>query len=235
MNPLMAATGLRAGYATGDVLQDVSIEVAPGEIVGVLGRNGVGKTTLMRVLIGLLKPRCGKIEFDGHDITGAPPHRIAKFGIAYVPQGRGIFPKLSVIENLRIGTRASPNRDESIPDQVFEYFPVLSERRQQAGGTLSGGEQQMLAFGRALCSNPKLLLLDEPSEGIQPNIVQQLGALIRRIVEQTGIAVLLVEQNLDLGLSVATRCAIMEKGCIVHQGSREDFRDEAMLRRYLAI
>jgi len=232
---MLSIRNIHAAYGAVPVLLGVDLELRPRDVLVLFGRNGVGKTTLMRVLIGLLKPRCGKIEFDGHDITGAPPHRIAKFGIAYVPQGRGIFPKLSVIENLRIGTRASPNRDESIPDQVFEYFPVLSERRQQAGGTLSGGEQQMLAFGRALCSNPKLLLLDEPSEGIQPNIVQQLGALIRQIVEQTGIAVLLVEQNLDLGLSVATRCAIMEKGCIVHQGSREDFRDEAMLRRYLAI
>ena len=141
---------------------------------------------------------------------------------------------MSVNENLLIGTRAGRNNDDSIPPHVFEYFPILRERRQQSGGTLSGGEQQMLAFGRALCSNPKLLLLDEPSEGIQPNIVHQLGALIGRIVKQSGIAVLLVEQNLDLGLSIATRCAIMEKGRIVRQGSPEDFRDEAMLRRYLA-
>jgi urea transport system ATP-binding protein len=232
---MLSIRDVDAAYGAVPVLLGVDLELGAGDVLVLFGRNGVGKTTLMRVLIGLLKPSRGKIQFDKHDVTGHPPHRIAKLGIAYVPQGRGIFPKLSVMENLRVGTRAGRSKGESIPDQVFDYFPILRERRQQLGGTLSGGEQQMLAFGRALSSNPKLLLLDEPSEGIQPNIVQQLGALIGRIVEQTGIAVLLVEQNLDLGLSVATRCAIMEKGRIVHQGSPEDFRDEAMLRRYLAI
>lgn len=226
---------LHAGYGAVPVLLGVDLELPAGEVLVLFGRNGVGKTTLMRVLIGLLKPARGSVEFDGNNITGQPPHRIAKTGVAYVPQGRGIFPKLSVVENLRIGTRSRRSRDEAIPAQIFEYFPILDRRRQQLAGTLSGGEQQMLAFGRALCGNPKLLILDEPSEGIQPNIVGQLGALIRQIVERTGIAVLLVEQNLDLGLSVATRCAIMEKGRIVHQGTPGDFRDEAMLRRYLAI
>jgi urea ABC transporter ATP-binding protein UrtE len=232
---MLSLRDVHSGYGAVPVLLGVDLDLAAGDVLVLFGRNGVGKTTLMRTLIGLLKPSRGTVEFDGNDVTGQPPHRIAKAGVAYVPQGRGIFPKLSVIENLRIGTRAKRGGDESIPVEIFEYFPILDSRRQQLGGTLSGGEQQMLAFGRALCGNPKLLLLDEPSEGIQPNIVQQLGLLIRQIVKRTGIAVLLVEQNVDLGLSIATRCAIMEKGRVVLQGQPGDFRDEAMLRRYLAI
>jgi len=232
---MLSVRDIHAAYGAVPVLSGVDLELSVGEILALFGRNGVGKTTLMRVLIGLLRPVRGRIVFDGKEIAGQPPHRIAKAGIAYVPQGRGIFPKLSVIENLRIGTRARREANGAIPDQIFEYFPILRERQQQLGGTLSGGEQQMLAFGRALCGSPRLLLLDEPSEGIQPNIVQQLGALIRQIVDGTGVTVLLVEQNLDLGLRIATRCAVMEKGRIVHQGSPEDFRDEATLRRLLAI
>jgi urea ABC transporter ATP-binding protein UrtE len=231
---MLRAQAIHAAYGPVPVLTGIDIEVREGEILVLLGRNGVGKTTLMRTLVGLLKPSAGRIEFDGLDITGQPPHRAARAGMAYVPQGRGIFPKLTVRENLQVGTRAR-NDGDGIPQHVFEYFPILRERLGQRGGTLSGGEQQMLAIGRALCSDPKLLLLDEPSEGIQPNIVQQIGDLIRQIVARRDISVLLVEQNLDLALGVASRCAIMEKGAIVRQGRPEDFRDEAVLRRYLAI
>ena len=224
-----------ASYGPVPVLTGVSIELAVGEILVLLGRNGVGKTTLMRTLVGLLKPWTGRIELDGRDITKLPPNQIARRGIAFVPQGRGIFPKLTVWENLLVGTRARSDGRENIPAEIFEHFPVLKERRNQLGGTLSGGEQQMLAIARALCGAPRLLLLDEPSEGIQPNIVHKIGEFLKEIVRPTKIAVLLVEQNLDLGLGVASRCAVMEKGMIVHEGSPEEFHDEAILRRYLAI
>jgi urea ABC transporter ATP-binding protein UrtE len=210
------------------------LTVAAGEVLALLGRNGVGKTTLMRSIIGLLHPSRGGAHLNGEALAGLQPHQIARRGIAYVPQGRGIFAKLTVRENLLIGTRAVGG-GASIPPEVFEYFPILQERLGQAGGTLSGGQQQMLAIGRALCGRPKVLLLDEPSEGVQPNIVQEIGKLIRGIVERSGITVLLVEQNLDLALKTAHRCVIMEKGCIVYEGAPQDMEDETILRRYLAI
>ena len=231
---------LAAGYGSVQVLNGVALELRDAEVLVLLGRNGVGKTTLMRTLIGLLRPHRGRIELNGADVTGRPPHQIARLGIGYVPQGRGIFPKLTVRENLLVGMRARTDRRggdgaAAIPEEVFGYFPILRERLGQAGGTLSGGQQQMLAIGRALCGRPTVLLLDEPSEGIQPSIVHQLGQIIRDIVRETGISVLLVEQNLDLGLGVATRCIIMEKGAIVKEGRAEEFQDEAILREYLAI
>lgn len=232
---MLRVTDICSSYGPVPVLTGVSIALAVGEILVLLGRNGVGKTTLMRTLVGLLKPWTGRIELDGRDITKLPPNQIARRGIAYVPQGRGIFPKLTVWENLLVGTRARSDGRENIPGEIFEHFPVLKERRNQLGGTLSGGEQQMLAIARALCGAPRLLLLDEPSEGIQPNIVHKIGEFLKEIVRPTEIAVLLVEQNLDLGLGVASRCAVMEKGTIVHEGSPEEFHDEAILRRYLAI
>ena len=154
---------------------------------------------------------------------------------AYVPQGRGIFAKLSVRENLLVGTRAQRNGTGTIPDEVFSYFPILQERLDQAGGTLSGGEQQMLAIARALCGHPAVLLLDEPSEGIQPSIVQELGRIIARISASSGTSVLLVKQNIDLALETSGRCLVMEKGRIVHEGAPDDLRDEAVLSKYLAI
>lgn len=230
----LKVSGLSASYGPVPVLRDVNLEVSDSEILALLGRNGVGKTTLTRVLAGLLKPSSGRIELHGTDITRIPPHRIAHLGLGYVPQGRGIFSKLTVRENLLIGTRARPDGRQMIPDEIYSYFPILKLRLKQLGGTLSGGEQQILAFGRLLCGKPKMVVLDEPSEGIQPSIVHQLGELILQI-NRTGIAVLLIEQNLDLALSVATRCAVMEKGTIVHQAAPEEFRDEAVQQRFLAI
>jgi urea ABC transporter ATP-binding protein UrtE len=232
---MLKATNISASYGPVPILTGVTISVTRGEIVVLLGRNGVGKTTLMRTLIGMLKPSAGRIEFDGCDITGRPPHWSARLGIAYVPQGRGIFPKLTVKENLIIGTRARADGREHVPEKVFHYFPILKERRNQLGGTLSGGEQQMLAIARALCGVPRQLLLDEPSEGIQPSLVQAIGAFLRDVVRDTEIGVLLVEQNLELAFGVASRCVVMEKGRIVHEGRPEEFRDEALLRKYLAL
>jgi branched-chain amino acid transport system ATP-binding protein len=218
---MLAVSDIRAGYSGVPVLE--------------LGRNGVGKTTLMRVLIGLLRATGGAVTLEGAPVTNLAPHAIARRGIAFVPQGRGIFAKLSVRENLMIGTRAAAGPASGLPADVFAQFPILRERLDQTGGTLSGGEQQMLAIARALAGRPKVLLLDEPSEGIQPSIVQEIGRLIQRLSGTAGMAVLLVEQNIDLALQVARRCLVMEKGRIVHEGRPQDFRDETVLRKFLAI
>ncbi|MSP83818.1 MAG: ABC transporter ATP-binding protein [Alphaproteobacteria bacterium] len=232
---MLRVSGIHAAYGSVPVLNGVDLAVEQGEVLALLGRNGVGKTTLMRVLIGLLKATAGSIEFAGQEIGRLPPHRIAHLGIAYVPQGRGILPRLTVRENLKIGTRARGDGNDAIPAEVFDYFPALSQRLDQAGGTLSGGEQQMLALARALCGAPKVMLLDEPSEGIQPNIVQEIGRLIATFANGRGTAVILVEQNIDLALQVARRAVIMEKGRIVHEGKSEELRNEAAMRRFLAI
>jgi urea ABC transporter ATP-binding protein UrtE len=234
---MLALAEVHAGYGSTPVLAGVGLELRTGDVLALLGRNGAGKTTLMRTIIGLVRPSAGRIEFDGASLCGLPPHRIAQRGIAFVPQGRGIFGKLTVRENLLIGTRALGQAKTQLPATIFDYFPVLAERLEQPGGTLSGGEQQMLAVARALCGRPRVLLLDEPSEGIQPSIVHDLGRLLRRIVDDAGVAVLLVEQNLDLALQLANRALIMEKGRIVREGSADDFRGESVLnlQEFLAI
>jgi urea ABC transporter ATP-binding protein UrtE len=232
---MLRVKNICASYGTVQVLNDVGLDLKDNEVLGMIGRNGVGKTTLMRVLIGLLKSTKGTVQLNDHDISNLPPYAISRKGIAYVPQGRGIFPKLTVHENLIIGTRAQNIKSARLPSEVFTYFPILKKRLLQLGGTLSGGEQQMLAIARALCGNPKILLLDEPSEGIQPSIVQQLGDLITQIVENTNLSVLLVEQNIDLALQVARRFLVMEKGKIVHEGTADDFKDESTLKKFLAI
>ncbi len=232
---MLAVTDLEAAYGAVPVLTGVSFTLADGEIVVLFGRNGVGKTTLMRALVGLLKPARGQVVLDGRNVTGLPPHQIARHRVAYVPQGRGVFPKLSVYENLLVGTRARNDGSTDIPGDIVEMFPWLKERLDQPGGTLSGGQQQMLVLARAMCGRPQYLLLDEPSEGIQPTIVQQIGDVVADLRSEAGVSVLLVEQNLDLGLRLADRCLVMEKGAIAYEGSPTDFQDEALLRRYLAI
>ena len=216
------------------VLHGLSLTVGRAEAVAVMGRNGVGKSTLLRSIVGLVKPSAGSVEVDGHAIAGAPPHRIARLGIGYVPQGRGIFPKLTVKENLILGTRAV-GKEGRIDEQVFAYFPILQERLRQIGGTLSGGEQQMLAIARALCGQPKVLLLDEPSEGIQPSIVKLLVALLPRIRSEAGLTVVIVEQNLDLAQHTADRFVFMDKGRTVHECGRKALEDKSILRRYLGV
>jgi urea transport system ATP-binding protein len=234
MNPLMAANGLRAGYATGDVLQDVSIEVAPGEIVGVLGRNGVGKTTLMRTLIGLLSVRSGSITFRGEEITRRPANRRAALGIGYVPQGREVFAHMSVLDNLRMGQFINRTR-EFRPDQVYGYFPFLQDRSRQRAGTLSGGQQEMLAIARALVAGPDLLLLDEPSDGVQPSIVHDIGDFIVRLVEERPLGVLIVEQNIELMQRAAQRAYVMDKGRVVATLGKKELLNTELLASYLAV
>ncbi len=231
---MLTVSDLTSGYGTIPVLQGVSLSVGRGEIVSVLGRNGVGKSTLVKTIMGLVQVRSGLVDLDSSPLAGLGPDRVARSGLAYVPQGRGIFPKLTVMENLTMGTRARRGGSTVVPEEIFALFPILAERRGQLGGTLSGGQQQQLALGRALAAKPDVLLLDEPSEGIQPNVVQMIGDILRRLARDKGIGILLVEQNLDLGLSAATRVLFMERGRIAHEARPDELTDD-ILHRYLAI
>lgn len=227
---------LGGGYGHVPVIMGIGFDVDRGEVVAILGRNGTGKTTLLRILAGILPAASGNIELDGIEVTRMPPFKRARSGIAYVPQGRGIFNDLTVYENLSVGTRAAAReRRGTIPADVYDYFPILQERGAQVAGTLSGGQQQMLAIARALCGEPSVLLLDEPSEGIQPNIVHAIGELIPRIARERGIAVVLVEQNLELAFSASSRCHVMDKGRIVHSALPSEMADETVLKDLLAI
>lgn len=226
---------LTSRYGSAQILNGVSLEVGKGEVLALLGRNGVGKTTLLKTIMGIVLPMGGAVMLEGKDITRLRTHDIAKVGIGYVPQGRGIFDKLTVEENLKMGLRSNPSKGACIPDYVFERFPILDERRQQIAGTLSGGQKQQLAISRAMCGDPKVLLLDEPSEGIQPNIVQDIGVFIRDLVREHAISVLLVEQNLGLVKSASDRFAVMVKGDVVHTGAPKELEDEELLQRYLSV
>lgn len=232
---MFAVEGLRSGYGLLPVLQGLDLNVAAGEVVAVLGRNGAGKTTLMRTIAGALPVTVGRILLDGSDLTSRPAFRRARAGIAHVPQGRGIFGRLTVAENLEVGTRAARGREPAALDAILVEFPILAERRGQIAGTLSGGQQQLLAIARALCGSPKILLLDEPAEGVQPNFVQQIAQLLPGLAQGRGLGVILVEQNLDLVLRAATRCLVMEKGRIVHAAPPDKLQDEALLKELLAL
>ncbi len=232
---MLRVSQLTAAYGSAQVLNGVDLELGHKEIVALLGRNGMGKTTLMKSLMAIVPVSGGRVRLGERDITGLRTHEIAKSGVGYVPQGRGIFDKLTVEENLRMGMRALPNGAGGVPEFLYEQFPILRERRAQVAGTLSGGQKQQLAISRALCSNPKVLLLDEPSEGVQPNIVQELGVFLRGLVDRHDIAVLIVEQNLELVHQTADRFDIMVKGRIVHSGANSELDDQGMLQRFLSV
>lgn len=232
---MLKVENLTSGYGSAQILNGVNLELGDKEVVAVLGRNGVGKTTFLKSIMGIVPPAAGSVLLEGREISGHPTHEIARYGIGYVPQGRGIFGKLTVEENLRMGLRASRKPATAIPDFVFETFPILDERREQPAGTLSGGQKQQLAISRALCGEPKLLLLDEPSEGIQPNIVHEIGVFIRKLVESRNISVLIVEQNLELVGIGSDRFEIMVKGELVHRGTKNELEDEEMLKEYLSV
>jgi branched-chain amino acid transport system ATP-binding protein len=215
------------------ILQGVNLEVKSGEATALLGRNGVGKTTTLRAIMGLVSKSRGAIEFDDVDLSNYPAHEIPRKGIGYVPQGRGIFPNLSVLENLNIGVTGK--RDTEREDYVFTCFPRLKERLKQAGNTLSGGEQQMLAIGRCLMMHPKLIILDEPTEGIMPRLVSQIRREIYRI-NQSGVSILLVEQNVETALKLCRNVFLMEKGAIVYSGASHDLKGQPeIVRRYLGL
>lgn len=232
---LLSASDLRSGYATSDVLQDVGVTVEQGEVVGVLGRNGVGKTTLMKTLIGLLPARAGQIVFRDQDVTKLSADRRARLGIGYVPQGRGIFPQMTVRDNMRMGGLINASKQSLDFDLVFSYFPILKKRLSQRGGTLSGGQQAMLAIARALISTPDLLLLDEPSDGVQPNIVEEIGEFIKSLNEEKGLTVLIVEQNIDLMQTVAKRAYALDKGRVIASVNHEELMDTQRVAAFLAI
>jgi branched-chain amino acid transport system ATP-binding protein len=215
------------------ILQGVDLEVKKGESAALLGRNGVGKTTTLRSIMGLVGRSRGQIEFNGEDLAKCAPHRIPGMGIGYVPQGRGIFPTLSVLENLNIGVNGK--RDSAREDYVFTCFPRLKERLRQSGGTLSGGEQQMLAIARCLMMRPKLIILDEPTEGIMPRLVSQIRREIHRI-NQSGVSVLLVEQNVETALKLCPRAFLMEKGTVVYSGTSHELKSRPeIINRYLGL
>ena len=215
------------------ILQGVSLEVKAGESVALLGRNGVGKTTTLRAIMGLAVRGRGEVTFDGHDLGRCEAHEVPRKGIGYVPQGRGIFPNLSVHENLCIGLPGKSDAEREA--YVFDRFPRLKERLKQAGGTLSGGEQQMLAIARCLMMKPKLIILDEPTEGIAPRLVSEIRREIHRI-NQTGVSILLVEQNVETAFKLCQRVFIMEKGAVVHSGLSHELKAQPLLvHRYLGL
>jgi urea ABC transporter ATP-binding protein UrtE len=234
--PLLETRQLTAGYGRVRIVHRVSLAVREGEVLAVIGRNGVGKTTLIKSLMGILPAAEGTVHFEGDDITRASPHQRARLGLGYVPQGRGIFSSLSVTENLFMGQRigdapVTPHNYE----RIYGFFPVLRERGHQMAGSFSGGQQQQLALGRALLGKPRVLLLDEPSEGIQPNIVQEMGRLLRGLTREERLTVVVVEQNLDLIRAMADRCLVIEKGAVVAEILPEELADPAVAARYLAV
>lgn len=232
---LLSVQNISVHYQEALILNDVSLEVARGEIVCLLGRNGVGKTTLLRSIIGLTPPRKGSILHEGVKISGRPPYAIAKRGIGYVPQGREIFPELTVEENLKTGTFIRAARRAQVDRLVFDYFPFLKDRLGDKGGRLSGGQQQMLAIARALAGGPRLLILDEPTEGIQPSIVQEIFGIVRDLNAQAGLTILLVEQNIDFALKLSSRGYILEKGQVVSSGSVDELKEDHIVKSYLMI
>jgi urea transport system ATP-binding protein len=235
-DPLLEVHELRAGYGATPILQGVEFSVGKGEIVAIIGRNGVGKTTLMKCLIGLLPATAGTILYDRRNVTPDDASVRARRGIGYIPQGRGIFPRLTVAENLTMGEMIGSNKGGTkLRELVDRYFPILATRSSQRAGTMSGGEQQQLAIGRALIGNPDLVLLDEPSEGIQPSIVQQISENFKKLNAEIGLTVLFVEQNIDMIMSMAQRCYVMDKGAIVDQVAPGDLANEKIMRKYLAI
>ncbi len=231
---MLRVESINCFYGKVQVLREVSLHIQAGEILGLLGRNGAGKTTLLNAIMGLIRTRSGSIKLDGGELTGLGPHRIPRLGVAYVPQGRRLFPELSVEENLRMGLLAGAKGRDTL-DWVLGLFPVLTERLNQKAGTLSGGEQQMLATGRALCLGPKLLLLDEPSEGLMPRVVSQILETVSRMKDH-GVAVLIVEQKVEAALKIADKIAFLENGAIRHQATPEELNaDPEPLSNYVGI
>jgi len=226
--------GLSAGYGESRVLREVSLDVPRGRIVCLMGRNGVGKTTLLKSVMGLLPAWSGRVRLDGEDVTAWSPDARARRGLGYVPQGREIFASLTVEENLLVGLEAMANRRAAIPEEVFELFPALRSMRRRRGGDLSGGQQQQLAFARALVGRPKVLLLDEPTEGIQPSIIIQIEEVIERLKARGDLSILLVEQYVEFAARLADDFAIMERGAIVAKGATRDLNED-VIRRHLVV
>ncbi|MET0184647.1 MAG: ABC transporter ATP-binding protein [Achromobacter sp.] len=229
---ILDVDGIHSYYGKSHILQGLALQVPDGALVTVLGRNGAGKSTTLKTIAGVIAPRSGRIDFNGQNIAGLPAHRIAAMGVCLVPEHRGIFKLLTVEENLKLGLRrASPWQ----LDDIYRIFPRLKERRRNGGGQLSGGEQQMLAIGRALMNHPRLLMLDEPVEGLAPVIVEEIVAQLK-LIKQSGVAIVLVEQNLEVCTQLADRHIIIEQGRVVFEGSNADFMaDDGVKDRYLGV
>ncbi|MGY0790792.1 ABC transporter ATP-binding protein [Azospirillum argentinense] len=234
--PLLSVRGLQAWYGRAHILTGVDLAVGRGEVVALMGRNGAGKTTTMKAVMGLLDRRAGSVAFDGREVSALPPHRIARLGLGYVPEDRRVFTDLTVEENLEVGRQ--PPRDGAphwTPERLYALFPNLAEMRGRRGGRMSGGEQQMLTLARTLMGNPSLLLLDEPSEGLAPRIVQQMADALRALKAE-GLSILVSEQNLAFAAAVADRASVIEKGQIRFEGPmRTLLEDETVRRAYLAV
>jgi len=231
---MLSIQGINQFYSQSHILWDLDLELKEGSCSCLLGRNGVGKTTLLKCITGLLPVKSGQISLMGRDITKLSTENRARSGIGYVPQGREIFPLLTVEENLKISLGARPDRARQIPAHIYELFPVLKEMKHRRGGDLSGGQQQQLAIGRALVLDPKLLILDEPTEGIQPNIVRDISDVIRKLNTELGLTVLLVEQKLPFARRAAESFFIMERGRMVANGPMDELNDD-LIQRYLTV
>lgn len=233
---MLAITNAAVNYGESKILHSINLQVPDGQVICLMGRNGVGKTTLLKSIMGLLKLRRGEMHFDNANMTNWATSQRARAGIGYVPQGRGIFPYLTVYENLLMGFEATDARQPDLTaiEEIYEIFPVIKQMRKRVAGTLSGGQQQQLAFGRVLVRRPKLLLLDEPTEGIQPSIMMDIENVIHRLREQGNMSILLVEQFLDFALSVGSYFYMMETGAIVLEGAAGNF-DEGQAKEYLSV
>jgi len=231
---MLSVEGVDLYYGASHTLRQVSLTARKGEVTCILGRNGVGKTSLLRAIFGLNPIRSGRISWEDRDLTALPPHERARAGLALVPQGREIFPRLSVMENLTTGFAILPRSLRHIPDEIFTLFPILKDMLGRRGGDLSGGQQQQLAIARALVARPRLLILDEPTEGIQPSIIKDIGRVIEKLVERGDMAILLVEQYFEFARDLAAAYVVMQRGEIVLSGRQSDM-DEAAARAYLTV
>jgi branched-chain amino acid transport system ATP-binding protein len=232
---MLNVQGLCTGYGRIPILNGVSFAVQVGEFIGILGHNGMGKTTLLKALMGFLPATAGTVRFDGHDVTAAEPYQRARLGLGYVPQGREIFPGLTVHDNLRMGCTKENGSEQEIIEEVLEEFPRLKPLLDRSGGALSGGEQQLLALARCLCGKPRLILLDEPTEGIQPSIIEEIVEVLQRLRDKSGLTMILVEQNLDFIAALSRRILIIQKGAITRELRPEDLADASLVGEFIGI
>jgi branched-chain amino acid transport system ATP-binding protein len=232
---VLEVRGLRAGYGRVPILQGIDLTLAESEAVGILGHNGMGKTTLLKTLIGAVRATGGQIRFDDRDVTAMPAYRRGRLGIGYVPQGREIFASLSVLDNLRMATAALGARDRDVIEPVLEDFPRLKSLLDRPGGALSGGEQQLLALARCLCGRPRLILLDEPTEGIQPSIIEEIAERLAMLRDRRGLTVVLVEQNLDFIRTLSQRVLLIQKGRITQEVAPERLADAAVVGEFIGV
>lgn len=232
---MLKVENLCSGYGTIMILRDVSFELNQGEIVAIIGRNGVGKSTLIKSLIGLIRPKSGRVIYGDREITRMKPYERARLGIGYVPQGHGVFPLLTVRENLKMGETINGTGTDKSLEIAYEYFPRLFERREQKAGTLSGGEQAMLSIARTLIGRPKLMMLDEPSEGIQPNLAFQIGEIVKKSSQDMGLSVIISEQHIGLIQTCAQKCYALDKGIVIGELNGDEIQDYNCIKRYLTI